>query len=161
MRFREPCELRRDGMKSGWTQINSTSGENFFPFVKNFFHFSLAFRPSCQSTSVFGNIGFYLFWLYFSLFILNYFLKNELNFLQKMNKIVYFLSIFHNFVLIFNKTCGDILDQWHLSRCGRIFNQWLYVTCGRSVSETEFQWRNICKKCTSSREFRVIPYNSL
>lgn len=45
------------------------------------------------------------------------------------------------------------------NRCGHIFNQWLYVTCGRSVSETEFQWRNMSKKYTNSREFRGIPYN--
>lgn len=42
------------------------------------------------------------------------------------------------------------------NRCGHIFNQWLYVTCGRSVSETEFQWRNMSKKYTNSREFPII-----
>ena len=58
----------------------------YFFFCQHIFHFSLAFRPSCSSTSVFGNIGFYWFWLYFRLFILKLFLKNELNSIENVNK---------------------------------------------------------------------------
>lgn len=92
----------------------------------------------------------------FSLILVSYYLTNSLKINQisfkKWIKIVYFASISHNFVLIPAKPVA-------FTRRGRIFNQWLYVTCGRSVSETEFQWRNICKKCTSSRKFREIPNN--
>ena len=68
-------------------------------------------------------------------------------------KIVYFASIFHNFVLISAKPVA-------FTRRGRIFNQWLYAICGRSVSETEFQWRNMNKKYAGSRKFPIISYNS-
>ena len=80
--------------------------------------------------------------------------------LKNSTKLVKSQAKVHKNVLISNKTSG-------FYRCGRILDQWLYAICGRSVSETGFQWRNMCEKSTSLREFHVslrqfpvIPRNS-
>ena len=146
---------------TGWNQKWVDSKKNklwakFFPLCQEKF----SFLSTYFSTSVLEHFGLWKVGIIivFGFILVYYYLTNSLKINQisfkKWIKIVYFLLISHNFVLISNKPVA-------LSRCGRIFNQWLYVTCGRSVSETEFQWRNICKKRTSSRQFLLIWDNSL
>ena len=155
-------EIRVDSKKIKWNQKKIYVWRKNFLFVNIFFKFFFGFSTfvlehfGLWKVGIITILGFILVYLYLIIS-----LKMNLIFFKKWIKIVYFLSIFHNFVLIFNKTCGDILDQWHLSRCGRIFNQWLYAICGRSVSETGFQWRNMCEKSTSLRQFHVSSWGFL
>ena len=148
--------------KIKWTRKKIYVWRKNFSFVNIFFLFSFGF-----STFVLEHFGLWKVGIItiFGFILLSYYLTiivifNSISF-KKWIKLVKNQAKVHKNVLISNKTCGDILDQWHLSRCGRIFNQWLYEICGRSVSETGFQWRNMCEKSTSSWGFHVSLRNSL
>ena len=157
MKLREPCELRRDGMKSelarkksNGLEKKSTSGEKFFLLSTYFSIFLWLFdlRARALRSLKSGNyyyFGFILVYYYLTIIVI----FNQISF-KKWIKLVKSQTKIHK-MYQFSTKLRRYFRPVALSRCGRIFNQWLYVTCGRSVSETEFQWRNICKKCTGLR----------
>ena len=80
MRLREPCELRRDEIKSEWTQRKTTSGQNFFLFVKKIFSFCqhiFDLRARALRSLKSGNL------LIFGFILVSYYLTNSL----KINQI--------------------------------------------------------------------------
>ena len=78
MRLREPCELRRGGMKSEWTrkksnelEKKSTSGEKFFICQPIFQIFLWLFDLRARALRSLETLDLLLFWLHFSILLLN------------------------------------------------------------------------------------------